>query len=277
MRQCPGDGHPLLLTPREVGGPMAGPIGQVDPLEEGGRPLTGLAVAGARGPHGRLYVLAGAQAGHEVERLEHDADGASPVGGHRRAPQLDDILAADEDRPGRGREDARQSREQRRLAAAAGSEQQHELSGGYVQIQAVDGSHDIAAAGVLDGQLLDDEINGRAHGNSRSHHAAPNASAGSAPTARRKPAALDSSPITTATPTSLTDADVVIDRSNGNPGASRWARRTPSAADVAERSTACTARPPMSERLAAPVALSTAKSRVRSSAEMYTIEPTMPT
>ena len=42
-------------------------------------------------PRRGLNVLASAEAGHQVERLKHHADGRTPVGRHRRAPQLGDL------------------------------------------------------------------------------------------------------------------------------------------------------------------------------------------
>ena len=109
------------------------------------------------------------------------------------------------------------------------------------------------------------------------HHAPPNASAGSTPTARRSPARLASVPTTTAT-TSRTE--VRRRRSstrNGNErherlrqhrGDERAARATARSPAAAARRTACA--------FDAPVAFRTAKSRTRSSADRYTIEPMIP-
>src|SRR5207248_8713908 len=128
-----------------------------------------------------------------------------------------------------------------------------------VEIEVVDRPGRIAAARVLDGQPRDHEVR---------HQPPPKASAGSTATARRRPTRLATRPTTRATTSSLATADARSSTANGKPGVSRWAMTVATSAAVTDSSTACNASPPYSERLEAPVALNTAKSRRRSRTDM---------
>src|SRR4029450_8884195 len=102
--------------------------------------------------------------------------------------------------------------------------QQRQLPGGDPQVQLVDRADDVAAAGVLDGEVTDvDAV----------HHGPPKASAGCTLTARRSPAALAASPTSTATPSSRGIAAAGISTVNGNPGASSRAIPAPTTAAAA--------------------------------------------
>src|SRR5690606_19747581 len=102
----------------------------------------------------------------------------------------------DADRSRRRSEDRCQRREQGGLAAAAGAEQQHQLAVAELEVEPVDGPDGIAAARVLDREIADLDLGGRARG----HHPAPKASAGSVVSARRAPIRLATSPTTIARP-----------------------------------------------------------------------------
>src|SRR5829696_6520778 len=209
----------------------------------------------------------GCQAGDQVEGLEHHPDPVAPVLGQGGPAEGGHLDLAHPDGARHGPQDRGQRRQQGRLARAAGAQQQYQFARGDLQVQVVDGADEVAAAGVFDGEVTDvDPV----------HHGPPKASAGWTPTARRSPAALATSPTSTATPSSRGNADGGISTVNGNPGASSRAIPTASTAAAAESSTACRASPASSERLAAPVALRTANSRCRSSADRYTIEPMIP-
>src|SRR5215204_5713591 len=264
-----GDGDALLLTARQVAWAVVEALAEPEAVQQLFGAGPGLSGWHPGRPQWRLDVVAGGQAGHQVEGLEHYPHAVAPVLGEGGPAEGGHLGVADPDRARRRPQDRGQGRQQGRLARAAGPEQQHQLARGDLQVQAVDGADQVAAAGVFDGQVTDVDVDAV-------HHGPPKASAGCTPTARRSPAALATSPTSTATPSSRGNADGGISTVNGNPGASSRAIPTASTAAAAESSTACRASPARSERLAAPVALRTANSRCRSSADRYTIEPMIP-
>ena len=85
-RERPRDRDPLLLTARQVAGTVVHAVAETDLLEQLGRARAPLR---PRAPSPRaqrdLDVLERGEARHQVERLEHDADGVAPVLGELRA------------------------------------------------------------------------------------------------------------------------------------------------------------------------------------------------
>ena len=138
------------------------------------------------------------------------------------------------------------------------AEQQHELAARGVEVEPVDRPDGIAAGRVLDDEIADVEVGGHAY--------PPNASAGSTVTARRRPNKLESSPTTIATIGNATYAEL------GDLDPHRHDRReqpritSAAIAAATASSTAWNAMPKSNVRFVTPVALNTAKSRVRSSA-----------
>ena len=118
----------------------------------------GLAKPEPRQTHGRHHVLTRAQARDQVERLEHDADGVPAVGRQRRTVQRRDHFAAEPDGARRGGEDAGQAGEERRLPTPARTEEDDELAVVRVHVQRVDGTHQVLALRVLDGEVADLEV-----------------------------------------------------------------------------------------------------------------------
>ncbi len=135
--------------------------------------------------------------------------------GERLAREARDRAAPVADRPRGRREDAGERREQRRLPATRGTEEDHERAVGRVEVELVERPHDVVAGGVLDGEVGDDQVG--------CHHGPPNASAGSTFTARRRPARLESKPTTIAIANSNRYALVGISTGSGKNGASRVA------------------------------------------------------
>ena len=73
-------------------------------------------------------------------------------------------VSPDVHRAGGGRQQAGQAREQRRLARAAGPEQQHEVAVAGLEPEALDRPDGVAALRVLDRQVLDPQLR---HGSAR--------------------------------------------------------------------------------------------------------------
>ena len=197
----PGDGHPLLLPAGQVTGPMRSAVGQAEPVEELVGPVPAAPAAHAGDQERRLDVLARREARDEVEGLEHDADGAAAVLPERSTGEAGHVDVAEADRPGRRREDAGEGGEERGLAAAARAEQQDELTRRHPQVEPVERTDRVAAARVLDGEVLDAEHRWLGIGSGRGPAITPppKARAGSTRTARRSPARLATNPTASAT------------------------------------------------------------------------------
>src|SRR6185437_15974154 len=124
----------------------------------------------------------------------------------------------------------------------------------------------VRPAGVLDDQILNAEI---AHA-----HGPPNAIAGSTDTARWNPVALAIKPITTAITGNATKAYAGTMTFIGNSGPRAIDSTAPTRAASSAITTACMASPAAMFRVGTPIALNTAKSRRRSSAEREMTDPT---
>src|SRR5262249_24297626 len=140
-------------------------------------------------------------------------------------------------------------RQQRRLAAAARAEAQHELPVLDVEIELVDRPHEVAAARILERHVVQRE--GR-------HHCRPNASAGSTCTARRRPTDAATSPTTTPTMSTSTYAAAGTSTSRGITGSRRSSTKAPTMQATSASIRPCTAMSPNSTRVDVPIALSTA-------------------
>ena len=142
-----------------------------------GRAAPRRARAQALRAQGHLDVLGCGQARDQVERLEDDADPAPAIVVESAPVELGHLGAVQPHASPLRAQDRREYRQQRGLAASARAEQQGHLAGMDLDVQPVDGSHDVAAAGVLDHQVAAEEA----------HRDPANDSAGSTPTARRRP------------------------------------------------------------------------------------------
>src|SRR5262249_9705482 len=236
--------------------------------------VAGSAPAVTRTQHRQHHVLDAVQARHEIERLEHDSDGVAPVVGEFGAAQTDDLLVAEPDAPRLRREDRSHDRKQRGFSAPARAGQDHEFARTKVLVEAVDRADRVAAARVLDGEVLDPEVGVRlldrlgVRRGRRRHRQDPNAKAGSTVTARRRPARLEAMPTTRATTSNPRYADDGMLTAMGTSGFSRNANPSATTAAKTARITAWAPSATITNRLDAPVAFITAKSRTRSSADI---------
>ena len=196
----PRDRDALLLAAGQVAGPMPAAIGQAEAIEQ----LVG-SVPGPPAPHAGeeergLDVLARREARDQVEGLEDDPDGVPAVVRQGTTREVGHVDVAEADRPVRRREDAGEGGEERRLPAAARSQQQDELTRGHLQVEPIERADRVAAARVLDGEVLHTEhLVAVSSGDGIRHHAPPKAIAGSTRTARRSPARLATRPTAAAT------------------------------------------------------------------------------
>ena len=183
-RERPRDRDTLLLTARQLARAVRLPLGEADLGQHLGRAAPSRACAHALGTQRHLDVLGGREARDQVERLEDDADPAPAVVVESAPVELGHLDAVEPHASSLGAENRGQHRQQRRLAAAARAQQHRELSAADVDRQAVDGAHDISAAGVLHHQVAAQ----------KAHRDPAKDRAGSTPTARRRPMKLASTP-----------------------------------------------------------------------------------
>src|SRR5215831_6605470 len=74
VHQSAGDCGALLLSTRELAGPMFSAIGHLDLFEGGHGTLVPLPGADAAVDHGQLHVLQHVQLGQEIEKLKNETD-----------------------------------------------------------------------------------------------------------------------------------------------------------------------------------------------------------
>ena len=148
----------LLLTAGQIVRFVLDAIGEIDGFEQLPGARLGSLPRKAGETHGDGDILERAQTRQQVERLEDDADFTEPVFAECATVERGDIGPAERDRAVRRLEDRSHRREQRGLAASAGTEEQHERARRDFEIESVDRSYDIAAAGVLDRELRDEQL-----------------------------------------------------------------------------------------------------------------------
>ena len=78
--------------------------------------------------------------------MEHDPDGLSPVVRQRLSLEAGHLDAVELDAAACGSEDGSEDREERCLPRPAGAQEQHDLAGVDVEVQAVDRAHRVAGA-----------------------------------------------------------------------------------------------------------------------------------
>ncbi len=111
LRQGPGDGHPLLLTARELTGEIAHPVPETyfpKHLISAQRVLADLA--------GKLYVLSGRKVLHQVIELEDEPDIVAPIFRELLGVIGADLITVQEDGATGAAIHATQHVEKRRLA-----------------------------------------------------------------------------------------------------------------------------------------------------------------
>ena len=124
-RDRPRDRDTLLLTAAEITWPVGRPVLQSDPRQQ----LFGLFVrraTAARRAQRHHHVLQRGEAGHQVERLEHDAHRLAPV--FRQPLASSDVTSTSPNlmAPPVGWRMSAETRQQRGLPTAAGAQQDHQ-------------------------------------------------------------------------------------------------------------------------------------------------------
>ena len=116
-------------------------------------------VAVARDLHRHEHVLERGQRRHQMEELEHEADGAAAEAGQRVLTEPGDVGAVDQDLAGRRLVEAGHEANQGRLAAAGRTDDGEPLAGLHVQIEGMQDGQRLAAArhGLRDAAQADHE------------------------------------------------------------------------------------------------------------------------
>src|SRR5262249_42769374 len=96
-----------------------------------------------------LDVLPRSQAGYQVVGLEHEADVAPPIARERAIVEARELIVPEPDLAGIGTVEAAEEVEQRRLAAARGTEERDDLARAQVQVDAAQGA-DLVGPGPVD-------------------------------------------------------------------------------------------------------------------------------
>src|SRR4051812_32613716 len=183
--QRPGHGDPLLLTPRELVGPVREAVAQADGVDHLVVPRrVGLATRdGLR----QADVLLRGQGRHQVVGLEDEADPVTPQPRERLVTEPRELLVADVHGSGVGAVERGRAVHEGRLPRAAGPHDGGEPAGLEVEAHAVERTHERVAGPVGLDQVTDP---GRrfAHGPSLSRptKAAPSGSTPVDPGLRRK-------------------------------------------------------------------------------------------
>ena len=126
----------LVLAARELRREVIEPLGEAHPRQRLGRRHR------LRGDVGhQRHVLACGERGDEVVELEHEADVLPPVARERGLVGVRQIVVLECDRARARRIEPAQDVEQRRLAAARGPEQDDELAGADVEVDAAQRVH----------------------------------------------------------------------------------------------------------------------------------------
>jgi len=121
-----GQGDALLLAARQLRGIVVRPAGQADLFEQPVR--AGARIRRAGDLHRDGDILVRGQRRNQVKELEHEPDLLAAQPGQRILVELRDVDLVYQHGAGRGRVEAGDEAEQRRLAAAGRSDDRHELS-----------------------------------------------------------------------------------------------------------------------------------------------------
>ena len=137
------DGDALLLTAGQLGRAMAEAVLEPDGVDDVVEPVT---VDLAPGERGREHdVLLRGQRGHQVERLEDEADPVAPQLGEPAVVERRDVGVADVHRARRERVEPGDAMQQRRLAGARRSHDRREATGRELDGDAGEGVHGVVA------------------------------------------------------------------------------------------------------------------------------------
>jgi hypothetical protein len=156
--QCPGDGHPLLLSARQLVGPVMHPLAQSHRFEGSDRAFVALSVGqriAAVVQQRQQHVFGRGQPGQQVVRLEDEADLAVPHAGQLVLAQPADVLPIQHVRAAGRAVQAAQDVHQRGLARAGGSHDGEEFTLFDGQVDPSQRVHGDLAGAVDFGQVRD--------------------------------------------------------------------------------------------------------------------------
>src|SRR5690606_9778028 len=131
------DRHALLLAARQFGRLVRGAVRQAHQLQRALRVALALRAAELRQQQRQLHVLLRAERGHQVVELEYVSDVLAAPGRQLARTHAIDALPGNLDLAAGGRVQAADEVQERGLARTRGAHQRDEITGGDVQVQAV--------------------------------------------------------------------------------------------------------------------------------------------
>ena len=155
-REGAGDRHALLLAAGELMRSVPEPVPEAQHVDE---PVDAGAFAGG-GPtpvevEGEEDVRLHVEGGHEVERLEHEADPAAAQDRQLAVAERGDVGVAEPHATRGGRIQSGHDVHERRLARPRRPHDRGELAGADAHAHPVQGAHDVAAGAVVLREVLD--------------------------------------------------------------------------------------------------------------------------
>src|SRR5208337_4184734 len=160
--QCPGDGHPLLLTSREVARPKVPAIGQAHGIEHPHGLAPGPDAAPAANVQGVDNILHCRQRWKQVVLLKDESDRSAADRPEPAGPAHVDLTALDGQPAPPGSQQAAQDTQQGRLARPRGTFKSHDLAAAERQRDAPQDLHLVRALAIGLGDVTRLE-----HGHSR--------------------------------------------------------------------------------------------------------------
>src|SRR5215470_14580454 len=136
VQHRPAERHPLLLAAGHLRGMMIAPLGHAEALEQRHRAASPLGVDAGRIPCGEQHVLERGERGQKQERLEDEPQPAAALAALRCAPELADTAIAEADLPRVGVFEQAEHVEQRALARARWTFDDHQLAATNLEIGA---------------------------------------------------------------------------------------------------------------------------------------------
>ena len=149
--QCAGDGDPLLLPARQLGWPVAGPVGETDRAEHPPDLLPGWPPSGQ--PQRQRDVQLGGQRGQQVEGLEHEPDPVPPQHGKAGLAEPAEFLPSQPDLARGGSVQPRRALQECALARAGRPHHGRERPRLEAERDPVQGGHRAATGPVHPGDL----------------------------------------------------------------------------------------------------------------------------
>ena len=154
-RQGTGDRNALHLPSRQHARTVRHPFGKADVAQQFAGALASSAPAHPRREHRHHHVLGGGEAGHQVERLEHDTDHRSPVRRELLGGERGDLVVAHPDGARGGTLQPGEARQQGGLAAPRWAQQDGQSTCRHRGAEPVERPHRCVAGAVLDGHPVE--------------------------------------------------------------------------------------------------------------------------